>query len=658
MKLTGKLAKSQLKINRRRTIWTILGIILSTTMITTVYGLVASVGGLVGTIWKGATLRVYYEAMMAGLGVILGFIIIASSIVVLSNAFRVSAKERTMQFGILKSVGATKKQITQTVFSESIQLALIGIPIGMLAGLTIQFIGVRLMNHFLFEIFQSARPDEALSVQFILSWQMLLLSIVLSIATVLLSAWLPARKASKIPAIDAIRGAGEVNVTSKRMRTGWMIGKLFGFEGTLAARSLKRSRRNFRATVIALSLSVALFITLASFVTQMNRLTNLTWLDMDATATVSYHSNLQWAEEEDGTVIRTDFTAMSRDLADTITRRFEAYTDAPVFGLGRDGWTYSTILPREMLTSEGLARMEEISLDPIGEEQWLSVLLLTVDSTHYAMLAERAGVPLGSNILVNHVRTNTLDGRRWEFEPLRFTGQTLELSSRFEDGIRELHLHGVLGIGEVPNEILHEGTQDVTIIVPDEPPAVTRYLWFVSAEDPNSFSNYAFDMIEGIDFGDGSNWHVFNSQQEQEMANSLITLVTTFVWGFVALLTLIYLTNIISTIAANVQSRAKEFAVLQSVGMTHGGLNRMLNLESVLSSIKSLFIGVPIGILGAYVVYLAIARAAEFNFGLPWLPISLSILAVLTLTWIVIRYAAKQLRKRNIVDTIRGESGM
>ena len=657
MKLTRRLAKSQLKINRRRTIWTILGIILSTTMIATVYGLVASVRGLVETIWEGSVLRLHYEAMLAGLGVILGFVIITSSIVVLSNAFRVSAKERTMQFGILKSVGATKKQITQTVLSESIQLSLIGIPIGILAGLSIQFIGVELINHFLSDIFQSARPDASLSVPFVLSWQMLLLSVALSIATVSLSAWLPARKASKVAAIDAIRGAGEVKVTGKSTRAGWMIGKLFGFEGTLAARSLKRSRRNFRATVVVLSLSVALFITLGSFVTQMNRLTLLTLPDMEANVTVGYHSHQRWTEDEDGTVL-TEFTAISREVADTITRRFEAYTGAPVFGLGRDGWTYSTILPREMLTPQGLERMEQISLEPIGEEQWFSVLLMTVDQTHYALLAERAGVPLGSNILVNHVRTNTPDGRRWEFEPLRFSGQTLELSSRYDGGTRELPLHGVLSIGEVPNEIMHEGTQDITIIVPDEPPAVTRYLWFVSAEDPTSFSDYAFDLIGEIDFGEGGNWHVFNSQQEQEMMRSLITLITTFVWGFVALLTLIYLTNIISTIAANVQSRAKEFAVLQSAGMTHGGLNRMLNLESVLSSIKSLFIGVPLGILGAYFVYLAVARAAQFNFALPWIAIAISILAVLTLTWIVIRYAAKQLRKRNIVDTIRGESGM
>jgi len=101
MKLTGKLAKNQLKINRRRSMWTFLGIVLSTTMITTVYGLIASTLALVETIWEGSTLRREYEAMLASFGVILSVIIIASSIVVLSNAFRVSAKERSMQFGIL-----------------------------------------------------------------------------------------------------------------------------------------------------------------------------------------------------------------------------------------------------------------------------------------------------------------------------------------------------------------------------------------------------------------------------------------------------------------------------------------------------------------------------------------------------------------------------
>ncbi|MCL2567962.1 MAG: ABC transporter permease [Oscillospiraceae bacterium] len=661
MKLTRQLALSQLRRNRRRTMWTVLGIMLSTTMITTVYGLVASTMALVETIWEGSSLRLEYEAMMASLGVILSVVIVASSIVVLSNAFRVSAKERAMQFGILKSVGATKTQIRQTVVSESLLLAAVGIPIGLLLGMVVHFIGVGLINHFLADLFQSARPGEDMMIRFVFSWQAILLSIVLALATVLLSAWLPARKASKIPAIDAIRGAGEVKVENSNVRGGWIVGKLFGVEGMLAARSLWRSRRNFRATTVALSLSVALVISLGSFVAQMNRFVELTWPDMEANVVVGFHANRQWVEGADGVWVPTaEYVTVSREMAEMVSRRFEPYTDTSVFGYGRDGDTYSVILPREMLTPELLEWLGDIGTNVAAEDQWFSVLLLTVDPVHYAILAERAGVPEGSNILVNHRRTHTMDGRRSEFEPLRFSGQTLQLTGRLAEGgtfERELTLHGVLGIGEVPNEILRSGTSDVTIIVPflEE---TRRYTWFIATEDPFALTAYAFKMIEALDFSDEGNWHVFNAAHEQEMTRSLTTLVMTFVWGFVGLLTLIYLTNIISTISANVLARAQEFAVLQSVGMTRGGIARMLNLESVLSSVKALFIGVPLGILGAYGVYHAITEAAQFAFALPWAAIALSVFAVFLLTWIVMRYAARQLRRRNIVDTIRAESGM
>jgi len=661
MKLTRTLARNQLRRNRRRTIWTILGIVLSTTMITTVYGLVASSMELIEFLWADTQLRPQYETMMASFGVMLSFVIVISSVIVLSNAFRVSARERTMQFGILKSVGATKKQIRQTVISESFLLAAVGIPIGILAGLALHLIGVALINHFLFEIFQSARQDEIemILVRFVLSWEALSLSVALAVATVSLSAWLPARKAAKIPAIDAIRGAGEVKVSEKKVRTGWIIGKLFGVEGTLAARSLKRSRRNFRATTLALSVSVALVISLGSFVTQMNRFVELTWPDMEANVVVGYHAHMRWGEDEDGQRY-VEYVPVSRELAEMVSRQLEAHADAALFGYGRDGDTYSVTLPREMLTPELLENLAEMGVNPAAEEQWFSVLLLAVDPVHYEMLAERAGVPSGSNILVNHRRTHTMDGRRLEFEPLHFSGQTLQLSmwrSGDSEVAREVPLHGVLGIGEVPNEIMRSGTFDVTVIVPnlDE---TRSYTWFVAAEDPFAVTAYAFELIEGLDMQESGTWHVFNAAHEQEMIRSLITLVLTFVWGFVGLLTLIYLTNIISTISANVLSRAQEFAVLQSVGMTSGGIARMLNLESILSSVKALFLGVPLGILGAYGVYRAVTEAAQFAFTLPWAAIALSIFGVFLLTWIVMRYAARQLRKRNIVDTIRAESGM
>jgi putative ABC transport system permease protein len=130
-----------------------------------------------------------------------------------------------------------------------------------------------------------------------------------------------------------------------------------------------------------------------------------------------------------------------------------------------------------------------------------------------------------------------------------------------------------------------------------------------------------------------------------------------FIYGFVAMLTLIGLTNVISTISTNVRLRSREFAVLRSIGMTHGGLYRMLNLESILCSVKSLVIGLPIGVTASYLIYHSIMASTDFPFEFPWIPIFQCIIAVFFITWIIMRYSASRLRGGNIVEAIRLESG-
>ena len=665
MKLTAKLAYSQLRVNKRRTLWTLLGIILTTAMITAVYGLVASSSDLVNTVVGTAyTMREQYEIMLAGLGTILSGFIVISSVIVLSNAFRVSARERIHQFGILKSVGATMKQINQTVVYESLILAVIGIPVGVLIGLGIQLIGVGLINHFLADIFAYAW-GEAFGVRFVFSWLALFLSIGLALFTVFLSAWFPARKASKIPAIDAIRGAGEVKFKGKKLKSNWIVGKIFGFEGVLAAKALKGNKRNFRATVVALSLSVALIITLGGFVSQMNSLMHLTWNNLEATASVGFHSNIRWIEDENRTVTGEPFYIMTEEEANYIARRFEKATGGGIFGVGHASWDYLATLKKSELSPQMIEFIDSMNLSELPEWQdeisW-GIRLMTIDPVNYAILAESIGLPPDANILINHGRVHTWDGRRWEFEPINFSGQTIEVIVDWDGTVKEIPLHGQLRIGQVPPEIMYLASWPVTILLPELD--LVRYTWFVNAPNPVSFLDYANDLIDEMglryrnDDGVWGGWWFVNLQQEQEWTRALVNLVLVFMWGFVALLTLIYLTNIISTISTNVQLRSQEFAMLRSVGMTKSGLNRVLSLESTLSTIKALFIGIPLGIGGAYLVYNAITSAAQFPFRLPFETIGLCILGVFILIWIVTRYSARRLQKRNIVETIRGESGM
>ncbi|MDR2770751.1 MAG: FtsX-like permease family protein, partial [Clostridiales Family XIII bacterium] len=161
MKLTARLAYSQLKINRKRTIWTLAGIALSAAMLTAVCGFVASARLAVKTAFGIDSYSAALTAAMTALGLLLGAIIVFASVIVASNAFRVSAGERTRQFGILKSVGATKRQIAQMIVYEGMFLSAIAIPVGWVLGLFVEFAGTLVVT----DLLNMLNRDGALTVE-------------------------------------------------------------------------------------------------------------------------------------------------------------------------------------------------------------------------------------------------------------------------------------------------------------------------------------------------------------------------------------------------------------------------------------------------------------------------------------------------------------
>jgi len=143
-----------------------------------------------------------------------------------------------------------------------------------------------------------------------------------------------------------------------------------------------------------------------------------------------------------------------------------------------------------------------------------------------------------------------------------------------------------------------------------------------------------------------------------EAERNILQLVTFFLFAFVGALILIGLTNVISTISENVKNRSKEFAVLQSIGMTNDGISKMLNLETVFASVRSVLFGVPLGIYGSYLIQVQMTNVVVSNFYIPWLWLIISIITVFIVTWITVRFASSKLKKQNIIETIRNGSGM
>jgi len=627
------LALQQLKAAKKRTVWTLLGIALSVAMLTAVNGFVSSVFAYMAS--YGRAIHFGERVGFLVIAGVLGTVIAAASVIVISNAFRVSAGERTRQFGILKSVGATRAHIRSIIMYEAVYLGAMAIPVGVAVGIAINFFVLGIINNMIATI---AHTGSDFSLPFVINIWALLGAMAASFAVVLVSAWLPAARAARHPAVAALFHSDDVKV--KKFRTLGLSRLLFGVEGHLAAKQMKRVRRNYRATVLSLTISIVLLLASASL--RDNLLTQWNVMNYDGIdANVVFNSR------------RSAFD-IPPDLIAAVTARLEEFPDAIVRG-------YSHTL-----------FFAEVN----GEREQIRVMAVSPEV--YAEVISAAGVPHGSNVVIN-VRNDTdvlgITRQTHPFEQLVGQNLYLEAATSFGSSVqyREANplvmpIHGQ--VQHVPEDILFTAFIELSIIVPEFP--IGSYYWFVTTDHANDFvvfateirdeyfhspAGFAFEPDEHLHGRYGlpnmSSWIGSLDARAQEM-RTLTNVITLLLYGFAAMLALIALTNVISTISTNTRLRAREFAILKSVGMTQSGLGRMLALESLISSTRALLFGLPLGMLAAWGVYIGTQMdRVRFGFIIPWQMIIVCVVGVFVVTFVTTRFSVARLRKESVVETIR-----
>ena len=635
--ITTSLALSQLQKNRKRTALTIIGIVLSVAMITAVFGLAASgIDAMRNLVGEGHVSS--YRSVFVSLSAVLGAIIMAASVIVISNAFRISAAERLKQFGILKSVGATRQQITKTVLREALFLSIVSIPAGIILGMLLHWLGTTISDTLLAPMNKLIEDGLSLHMQFVFSWEALLIAVSLSFGTVMLSAFLPARKAAAIPAIAAIRLTPEIKLSSRKPRRHRLVRAVFGFEGMLAAKAMKRSKRSYRAMVTALTISVVLFLVCGGLETQMTMTMNNTYENIDATSITYYH-----AEQSDPAL---QGGPLDSAAAQRLTEQLADYPDTTVYGVGRKD-TYVLYAPDAGLTD---TMMQRVSPD----DPYTEIVLVMPDTAHYQALCKLAGVPEGSNILINSYR-QIYNDKVAESEPVHFSKQTFTLKRNGET--TTLPLHGQLTSTQIPQELMESAFNTIAVVVPQM--QATMYNWYASSIDTEGFVAHAEAVMRAfVPEGDRSVYGVTDITEITDMTRGLTKLISVFLYGFVGMLSLIGLTSILSAIAANVRLRAREFAVLVSVGMTQGGVRKMLALESVISACKALLYGIPLGSLAMYLTYITLTQNVSYGFIYPWNTVLMAVAAVFLIALIATQYAASKLRGNSTMEVIRSTEGI
>ena len=214
--------------------------------------------------YYGATRILSVNRLLYDFAAILLLMISFGSVSLIYNSFSISVAERTRQFGILKSIGATRKQIRDSVLYEALVLCAVGIPLGLLVGC----LGIGVTLYCLrgsFGFLPGGESGGAVEMRFVLNLWAVLAAAGIGLITAVISAWIPARRAVRLSPIEAIRQTQDVKIRSREVKTSPLTGKLFGFSGMLAAKNFKRDRKRYRSTVVGLFLSVTLFISASSF---------------------------------------------------------------------------------------------------------------------------------------------------------------------------------------------------------------------------------------------------------------------------------------------------------------------------------------------------------------------------------------------------------
>lgn len=585
--------------------------------------------------WEGVGLSGSNQTMLYTVAGVVIAIIIITSVFVIRNSFNISITEKTKQYGMLASIGATSKQIKKNVLYEGFILGLIGIPIGILCGMLAVFILCNVVNFLM--------PEFIRDTTFVFSVTILpiLLSVALAVITIYLSVISAARKSSKISPIEAIRNNNEIKINPKKLKTPKVIGKIFGIGGEIAYKNLKRSRKKYRTTVISLVVSVAVFISLSSLLNYGFNLTGMYYKDLGFNMEVSIYPKATDTETTNDDILSAYNDILSLNNIDkySLERRTLLEVDGKKY-LSDDGFFNYYGDPKDEFNEESLVNIELVSLGDAEYERFIE--RIGGNKEDY----QNGGILIddGSMYIDEHYEHFNI----YNVDP----GDTI--TGTLENGT-DYSLNIVARADERPMGLENLYSSSGYIIVSDSMMDSLDYSYnslFINSSDTTELESDINDYLENTDY----EYYLYNVEEEVNAQKSMILLISIFLYGFIIVISLIGITNIFNTITTNMNLRSREFAMLKSIGMTKREFNRMVHLESIFYGTKSLLIGIPLGLLGSFGIYKAFAVGNDFGFIVPYLAILIAVVIVFLLIGLIMHVSVKKINKQNIIETIRNEN--
>lgn len=616
--------------------------------------------------------------------VVVALIIILTSVYCIKNSFNISITEKIRQYGMLASVGATRRQIKSSVKTEAAMLGVVGIPVGTMSGILASLVLVKVVN-----ALSAGWLNFALS--FHTSLPALILAVILSIATIYFSATGSARRAAKVTPLEAIRNTKEIKIKSAKLKTPAIIGRIWGIGGVISYKNIKRNNKKYRTTVTSIVICSVTFIVISYFMSMAFSMVGMSYASTD------YNIGINMSYKKD-----VDIEKLSE-----LVNGIEGVDDYLV-GAGYDFDVDKPEYTKEY--GEYCGQLYDDSED-VSQEFLITVL----DDKSYDKYASDAGIKnaAAGAILVNKgtfdvYNENSSKYVKKEMELYKYkAGDTIECGynvyddASFDDNAVEDDTESSTesstedNSGYVDEETINNGvrkTVDVTIAgVTDKvpigyksysyttllfmnqkgfeslwadgqsgnelKPGYASYLAYVVAENADDYQDtFEKETEENPEYSQIS-FYVSNLDKEMRDEKSLFTLLGVFAYGLIVVIALIGITNIINTLSTGMELRSREFATLRSIGMTDKQFAGMVRLESVFISVKALVIGVPLGVLISYLLCVMMNRMDDaIMYEPPYKAIILCIVVVIMLIYAIMKLSMTKLRHNNIIETIKNEN--
>lgn len=566
-------------------------------------------------------------------------------IVVIYNSFAISVMERKKEFGLLSSIGATKKQLSYTVFFEALIEGIIGIILGICGA----YIGIGtvilIINNLIGDIL-------VLKLNLVTNIVFIIIPVIFMILVIFISALVPSRRAAKVSPIEAIRQNDDIKINKKKIKTGRLVNKLFGIEGEIALKNIKRNKKKYRVTIVSLFISIVLFISFSSYMNYTIDTASNVMGEVPYDYQISYFGDDNDIDALDkiSEIIKSNdvkeyvsYSASNLSIIGNYTYSDE-YLDFYKSAYGDDGIKALTNLKYQYIS---IYILDDISYNKYKE-------LIGLDKDSVILLNKFKGVSYGNNKRVNYdipvinngdinIKICNFDDNDEDVDTTKYCNKKIDnifITNKSFDLIEEFSYMSDFKL--IVNKKLYDNISD----------SGTHYTQYNIISDNTDNIDKLTKELDKYD-----NVNYTNVKESMKQANNMILVVKILMYGFIGLITLIGVTSVFNTISTSMALRKREFAVLRSIGLTRKGFNKILFFESLFFGLKSLIYAIPVSLGVTIIIHYALADMMSINsIVIPWKAIIISIVSVFVIVLLTMMYSTSKIKKHNIIEQIREEN--